>query len=295
MKILVTGGTGFIGKPLVARLAAQGHECTLLVRGHRYQPEPPPNVSFTPISELQSVHEMEAVINLAGESVGERWTPEKKERIYRSRIETTQALVRWMNDLIVAPRVFLSGSAIGIYGHRPGEVLTEESTLDPRRRFRFQVCNDWEAAAEIGKGLRVRTVLLRIGNVIDPSGGLVGAVLPQLKKFPFLMPIAPHSRFSWIALEDAVRMIEFALGDDAIDGPLNVVAPEASDLRTLVQGLGKLTDKPVFGALPASAAKIALGEMGQAITDSQDVRPAKALARGFRFNKANLGEALTHS
>jgi len=292
MKILVTGGTGFIGKPLVARLAAQGHECTLLVRGHRYQPDPPPNVSFTPISELHTVREMEAVINLAGESVGARWSTARKQQILWSRVDTTQMLVQWMNGLVVVPRVFLSGSAVGIYGHRPDEFLTENSPLDPRRRFRFEVCNDWERAAEAANALRVRTVLLRMGNVISPTGGLVGTILPQLKKAPFLMPIAPDTRFSWIALRDTLRMIEFAMEDEQIEGPLNVVAPESSNLRTLVQGLGKLSGKPVFGALPSFAAKLALGEMGQALTDSQDVHPAKALAHGFRFEVTNLAAAL---
>jgi len=292
MRILVAGGTGFIGTPLVDRLARAGHECTVLVRAHKYRPDPPPNVSFTPMSELQKVHEVEAVINLAGESVGQEWTREIKQRIVDSRVDTTRKLVDWMAGLIVMPRVFLSGSAVGIYGHRPGEVLTEDSPLDPKARFRCQVCAEWEYEAVRARELGTRTVRLRLGNVIDPAGGLVGMAVPRLRRFPFLVPIAPHRGFSWIAREDAIRMIEFALNDSSIEGPLNVVAPEASNLRTLAEGFGKLIGKPVVGALPAMAARLALGEMGQAITDSQDVRPAKALEHGFEFLRLDLREAM---
>jgi len=292
MKILLTGATGFIGTPLVARLADAGHECTLLTRQPRPLLRDRENVRHVPYDDIDSVREVEVVINLAGESVGGRWKVEKKQRIYRSRIGCTQTLVRWMSKLVVVPRVFLSGSAVGIYGHQPRVVLDEDSLLDPRSRFRYQVCQAWEREASAAAAFGTRTVLLRLGNVIDPSGGLVGTVLPILRSFPFLLPIAPSRKFSWIALPDAVRLIEFAMDEPSIEGPLNVVAPHSSDLGTLTRELGRLARRPAFASLPAVAARLALGEMGQAITDDQDVRPAKALAYGFRFECSDLGQAM---
>lgn len=291
MRILLTGGTGFIGRHLVSHLTAAGHECTLLVR--RLPSEEGPRCVL--YEDLASVEPAEAVVNLAGELAVGRWTQEKKRRILDSRIGTTRRLVEWMATRDPKPRVFLSASAVGIYGHRPGEALTEASPLDRERKFRYQVCEAWEQAAGGAEALGTRTVCLRIGNVLDGSGGVIGLLRPWLRPAPFFMPFAPHSMNPWVALPDVIRLVEFALDQEEVAGPLNVVAPQSVTLRELTQALGDAMGKPVLGRLPDGLVRLAFGEFSEALLDSQDVRPDKALRHGFRFEHEDVGRFLSET
>jgi uncharacterized protein (TIGR01777 family) len=288
MKILVTGGTGFIGRPLVTHLSEAGHDCTVLVRRDLRMEEMLPCARYVPYARLDQIPAADAVINLAGEWIVGRWTDEKKRRILDSRVDVTRRLVRWMEGLPRRPEVFLSGSAVGIYGHRPGEILTETSSLDPAREFRYRVCQAWEDEARQAEALGVRTVLLRIGNVVDPHGGAIGLARRWTRWAPFLMPFAPRSMNPWIALPDAIRLLEFALTCPAIRGPLNVVAPQPATLRELTQALGHAMGRPVFGRLPTLLLRLAFGEFARALTDSLDVRPQVASAHGFAFAHPEL-------
>lgn len=287
MRILLTGGTGFIGKRLVRRLVEEGHTCVVLVRRSPSQYKAQEGVTYLPTESLATVRHIDAVINLAGETVVGIWTPEKRKRIIQSRVVATRSLVEWMEALRERPKVFLSTSAVGIYGNRPHEVLSERSPLDPKRRFRYDVCVAWEAEAEKAEALGVRVVLMRLGGVISREGGMLGMFLPLLRFAPVLVPPAPKSNLAWIALPDALAMFLWALANDQVSGALNVTGPEPSTFRMFVKAIGKTLGRTVVGGIPPALMGV-LGEFGRSQADSQDVRPEKAIQLGFRFENPSL-------
>ncbi|MEZ0325587.1 MAG: NAD-dependent epimerase/dehydratase family protein, partial [Fimbriimonas sp.] len=219
MRVLVAGGTGFIGRAVVAALRDRGDEAMVATR----TPREPGQVDYQHLPE-----HADAVVNLAGEWVAGLWTPAKKREIIRSRVETTRAIVDWMLDCPDHLPVLVSSSAVGYYGHRPGEVLTEESAYDPRDAFRGRVCKAWEAEALRAKDLGARVVLARIGGVLDMNGGLIKLFEPLMRRAPFLIPPAADKQLSWISLEDTVGLILFALDHPSVHGPLNLTAPKAT-------------------------------------------------------------------
>lgn len=278
MKVAITGGTGFIGRALVAHLAAIGHECTVLTR-HPQRATLPPGIAVRPVGALP---ECDAVIHLAGESVVGWWTPWKRRAILRSRIDGTRRLVEAMRALRTPPRVLLSASAVGYYGHRPGEFLDENSPPDPRARFRSQVCQAWEAEALRAEEMGVRVGLLRIGDVMALGGGFLGGLLPAYRAGGCRILGEPDSALPWIALDDAVRLIAFAL-ESELRGPLNVVAPHAITQRTLATTLARRLGRCVRGRIPAGLLRCGLGEFSSALLDDQRVVPQRALDAGFHY------------
>ena len=281
MKVALTGATGFLGRPLVAHLYALGHERLVLSRDpEKARRVLTPNVAVAPLEPLSPC---DAVIHLAGEPVVGLWTPWKRRAILESRVAGTRRLIGAMRDLTPPPRILLCASAIGIYGHRPGEQLAESAAPDPRDRFRAQVCRAWEAAASEAQELGTRVTALRLGNVMDPSGGFLGGLLPLFQRGACFVLGDPEAQVSWISLEDAVRLIGFALENDAIRGPLNVVSPATVSQRSLAQTLAARLGKKVRGNLPAPALRGLLGEFSAALLDDQNVTPERALAAGFHF------------
>ena len=281
MKVALTGATGFLGRPLVAHLHALGHQCVVLSRDpQRARRAFSPAVAVAPMDRLPPC---EAVIHLAGESVVGLWTPWKRRAILASRVAGTRRLIAAMRELSSPPRIFLCASAIGLYGHRPGEELVESSPPDPRDRFRAQVCRAWEAAAREAEDIGARVTLLRLGNVMDPSGGFLGGLLPLYRCGASFMFGDADACLSWISLEDAVRLIGFALEKATLGGPVNVVAPAAVSQRALAQTLAVRLGRPVRGRVPARALRLLLGEFSAALLDDQNVVPQRALAAGFRF------------
>ena len=281
MRVAITGGTGFIGRALVAHLAAIGHECTVLARDPRRAARAgfPTGVALLPAGALP---ECEAVIHLAGESVVGWWTPWKRRAILRSRVEGARRLVEAMRALRTPPRVLLSASAVGYYGHRPGESLDEDSPPDPRGRFRSQVCGEWEAAAREAEEMGVRVGLLRIGDVMGLGGGFLGGLLPLYRAGGCFVLGEPESALSWISLDDAVRLIAFAM-EGGMRGPLNVVAPHAITQRTLAATLAHRLGRCVRGRIPAGLLRLGLGEFSSALLDDQRVAPQRALDAGFHY------------
>jgi len=295
VRIVVTGGTGFIGRHLVRHVLNHGHTCELLVRRDPATLPAIEGVGYRRFTDIEALAPADAVVNLAGEWVVGRWTEEKKARIMGSRIEVTRAVVDWIQVQEVRPKVLVSASAVGIYGDRPSELLTEASPPDPRGRFRSVVCEAWEGEALRAESLGVRTVTLRIGNVLDSREGFLGMLIPWLRRAPFLVPFAPRAYNPWIALPDAVRLIDFAMKNERVTGPLNVVGPNPVRLRRLVESLGRVMGKPAFGTLPEPLVRLAFGEFAQSLLESQDVRPAKALSLGFEFEHPDLGPFLRAS
>jgi uncharacterized protein (TIGR01777 family) len=282
MKIAITGATGFLGRPLVAHLCALGHECIALTRDivrarHAGLPD------TVTICDMASLPEADAVIHLAGENPAALWTPWKRRAIFASRVLGTQRLTAAMRALPRPPRVFLCASAVGYYGHRPDETLDEGSAPDPRRRFRARVCLAWEDAANEAADFGARVVALRLGNVMDPSGGFLGKFLPIYRAGGCFVLGTANASIAWIALADAVNLITFAVENDALRGPLNVVAPHSITQRTLATTLARRVGCRVWGRLPAPLLRCVLGELSSALIDDQTVTPRRALDAGFQF------------
>jgi len=282
MRIVLTGATGFLGRPLVAHLARLGYECIVLTRdmARARACGIPPEVGLASIDDLPAA---DVVIHLAGESIAGLWTRRKRRAILDSRIDGTSRLVAAMRRARTRPHTFLSASAVGIYGNRPGELLDETSEIDPRDRFRAEVCRGWEAAANAADAFGVRVVNLRIGNVFDPGGGYLGGLLPVYRHCGGWMFGRPGASIPWIARADMVRLITLALANERWYGPVNVVAPEAITHQQLASGLGERFGHGGTWAIPQFLTGAVLGELSGALMDDQRVIPAKAIAAGFAY------------
>ncbi|MDR3690644.1 MAG: TIGR01777 family oxidoreductase [Fimbriimonas sp.] len=292
MKVLIAGGTGFIGRRLTRDLMMAGHECTVLVRSPRTPMNDrfPPGVRLTPFGERPDA--VDAVVNLAGESVAGSWSKRRKDIILDSRIETTGDLIEWMKELKTPPKVLLCASAVGFYGNRGDEAITEQSGPDPDRRFLSQVCILWEQEANRARKLGARVVNLRLANVLDPTGGYLEAMSTFLKCAPVYASIAPQAFFPWISLTDAVGIIQFAMEHESVKGPVNLAAPTPVTGRDFYRALGRANRRPVLGHVPSMFVKLALGEFSEAVLASQAIIPEKILQEGYTFQNPDLGEFL---
>jgi uncharacterized protein (TIGR01777 family) len=236
---------------------------------------------------------VDAVVHLAGESIAQRWTPESKARILQSRTSGTRLLSESFARLTPPPRVFICASAIGYYGNRGDEVLTEQSP--PGSGFLAEVCREWEAACEPAVRGGIRVVNLRTGMVLSAAGG----VLPRML-FPFRVGLggkigSGRQYMSWIALDDLVGVIIHALTCDRLAGPVNAVAPNPVTNLEFTRTSGRVLRRPTFLAVPAWAARLAFGEMADALLlASARVTPARLAASGFVFRYAELESALRH-
>ena len=290
MKILLIGCTGFLGKNLVRLLARQGHECVVLTRSSR-SISLPESVKVAPYADPPD--QVDAVISLVGEPVAGRWTTEKKKKILDSRVDSTRHWVTWMGSLKTPPRVFLCASAVGIYGDRGNETLTEDSMPDPQNGFLADVCKKWEAEANRAVEFGTRVVNLRISNVMDPTGGFLKALAPMLKLSPFYIPTAPKAYLPWISLVDCVEAMKFALVNDTLSGPVNLVSPTAITNLGFYKALGKARRRLVLGFVPDFAIRTLLGEFADAVIGSQHILPERLVQAGFKFQDPNLTEFLT--
>ena len=292
MKVVVTGGTGFLGWALVDALRRDGHDVTVLTRRTaRASGE----VQWTPAAGsgtwLKTFDGVGAVVNLAGEPIAEgRWTAARKRTILASRVDTTRAVVAALRQTGAHGVALLSGSAVGYYGTESNEALEESSP--PGSDFLATVCRAWEAEA-LEASAFARVVLLRTGFVMARDGG----ALPQLA-LPFRFfaggPVGSGRQvMSWIHRDDWVAMVRWALATADVRGPLNLTAPAPVTNREMASAIGRALHRPSFMPAPAFALRLALGEMADAlILRGQRVLPRVALERGFAFRYRSLDEAL---
>lgn len=288
MNLLITGGTGFIGRALVPALLARGHRLTVLSRrpGGRVE-----QASLRHVDRLEALDDIEGIINLAGENLADgRWSEARKRAFRDSRIGTTERLLTWMAGLDAPPKVLVSGSAIGWYGSRDDQRLDE--TAAPGEDFAARLCRDWEATAGRAVALGLRVCTLRIGVVLGADGGALGRMLP-----PFRLglggPLGDGRQWmSWVHRRDLVALLIWLLENPVCQGAYNGTAPQPVRNAEFVRALGAQLHRPALLPMPAPALRLLFGEMAGLLLGSQRVLPARAEAEGFRFQYPDLPGAL---
>ncbi|MCS6829929.1 MAG: TIGR01777 family oxidoreductase [Armatimonadota bacterium] len=298
MRVVIAGGTGFIGKALCRELLIAGHEVMVLTRDPsratarvpqgagvtRWSPEQPEGLP-------QVLSDADAVVNLSGEGIAaRRWTPEFKQRLVDSRVNSTRALVQAIQQAEPRPRVLVNASAVGIYGDRGEEELTEASPAGAG--FLPDLAVRWEQAAEEARKVDVRVVKLRIGIVLGEEGG---ALQKMLLPFRFFVggPFGSGQQwFPWIHLDDVTGITLHTLQSEAVDGTVNVVAPGIVRSGEFCKALGKVIKRPCWLPVPGFVLRLVAGELGETLLWSQRVIPQRATQMGYTFRYPQVEEAL---
>lgn len=290
MRVLVTGGTGFIGKALIAELLARGHSIIVLTRSIAAAAKLlPATVQFTePLDQLGGI---DAVINLAGENLGKgRWTGARKRMFYESRIGTTQKLLDWIARASVKPTVLISGSAIGYYGLHGAEPATENDAA--AADFLGRLCADWESKAIAAQAFGVRVCRVRIGIVLGPNGGALAKMLPPFK-LGLGGPMGSGRQWmSWIHRDDLVALICELLMREGAHGAFNATAPNAVTNAQFSQALAAALHRPARLPMPSLLLKTMLGEMSDLLLTGRRVLPTHIQEIGFEFQYPTLESCL---
>jgi len=291
--IAVTGSSGLVGAALVSFLTAGGHRVIRLVR----KPPSGDDVQWDPtegVRDLSRLEGVDAVIHLAGENIAAgRWTPQRKDEIRRSRVEGARRLSESLAKLSQRPKALVSASAIGFYGDRGDEILTEDSALG--MDFLAQVCQEWEAATEPAARAGIRVVRLRFGMILSPMGGALRKML-----LPFRLGAGGRmgsgaQYVSWIAIGDAIGAIHHAVCTESLHGPVNAVSPAPVTNAEFTRVLARVLSRPAIFPMPAFAMRFAFGEMADALLlASARVMPTRLQASGYRFRFPELEGALRH-
>ena len=289
MRIVVAGGTGFLGSGLVAQLQKDGHSVAVLTR----QPSRSHHIQWDPYGSLtvwsHALENADAVINLVGAPISRRWTAAHKRTMWNSRVHSTRTLVAAMKSVRRIPATLINASALGFYGPHGDETVIEDTPVGAG--FLPALAAAWEKEA-LGAGPQARVVLLRSGIVLDKDGG----ALPQIAlPFRFFVggPLGDGRQYmSWIHRGDWTAMATWALTTDSVSGPLNVTAPNPVTNLEFSRTLGRILHRPALVPAPAFALRLVLGEMAEVVVTGQRVFPEKAHERGFEFQYGELEAAL---
>jgi uncharacterized protein len=296
MKLVISGATGFIGSALCARLLEKGHTLALLTRGKPPDSGTPAKswLHWTPGSPgdwESAVDGADGVINLAGEPIaGKRWTADQKRKLRVSRIESTRSLVGAAAKANQKPKFLLNASAVGYYGPRGDEIITEEAR--PGSDFLAVLCREWEEEAQRAEPLGVRTVRLRTGIVLGRGGGALAKMAPPFKFFVG-GPLGSGAQWMpWIHLEDEVGLMVHLMERAEASGPVNATSPNPVRMKEFCRALGQAMGRPCWAPVPAFALRLVLGEMAEMLLTGQRAIPAAAERLGYRFRYSDLREAL---
>ncbi|MEN5091944.1 TIGR01777 family oxidoreductase [Pseudomonas protegens] len=293
MHILLTGGTGLIGRALCRHWQAQGHQLSVWTR----QPEKVAALCGPQVRAIKTLQELDqtpldAVINLAGAPIADRpWTHKRKALLWNSRITLTETLLAWLESREQKPRVLVSGSAVGWYGDGGERELSEDSP-PVNEDFASQLCIAWEETAQRAEAMGVRVVLVRTGLVLAAEGGFLSRLL-----LPFKLglggPIGNGRQWMpWIHIDDQIALIDFLVHQDEARGPYNACAPKPVRNREFAKSLGRVLRRPALIPLPAFVLRLALGELSLLLLGGQRAVPARLLEAGFTFQFTDLSAAL---
>ncbi|MEP6945384.1 MAG: TIGR01777 family oxidoreductase [Acidobacteriota bacterium] len=295
MKILITGSTGLLGEALQKSFSEKGYEMLL---ASRKEPFDDRHIRWTiedGFAEPEKLEGLDVVIHLAGENVsGLRWTEEKKKAIRDSRVLGTRNVVNAISKLKSKPKTFIAASAIGFYGERGDEEVTESSAAGDT--FLSDVSRDWESESRRAEDAGIRTVLLRTGIVLSKDGGALATMLTPFKLGVGGVVGSGKQWMSWIALDDEIAIINFAIENENIRGAINAVAPNPVTNEEFTKTLGEVLYRPTFLPLPQFAVSMIFGEMGDALLlASTKVLPKRLMDAGFEFKYPNLKAAIEHA
>jgi uncharacterized protein len=296
MKILMTGGTGFVGSVLADRLVRDGHEVTILARPGEHARAGLPGLAFVEADPTErgawqgTVREHDAAINLAGASIFTRWTAAQKRLMRESRLATTRNVVEGIGAATGKPFTLLSTSAVGYYGFHEDEVLAEDSP--PGDDFLAGLALDWEREALRAGDSGARVVITRFGIVVGPRGGAIGQMIPLVRSFVGGPIGSGRQWFSWVHMHDLAEAFVFLLGHPEIAGPVNVCAPNPVRNKELARALGRVLHRPSFFPAPAFMVRLILGEFGSVILKGQRVVPRRLIDSGFFFQYPEIERAL---
>lgn len=296
MKILITGGRGFVGTQLTSRFIQDGNEVTILTRSRKGPGKGPAGISYLQGDPTQkgpwqeAIINHDAVINLAGASIFSKWTEEHKKAIRESRVNTTQNIVEGIPSVPSKKITLLSTSAVGYYGFCGDEELVEDSP--PGNDFLARIAKEWEGEALKARDKGARVVITRFGIVMGEKGGALSQMIPLFKKY-IGGPIGSGKQwFSWVHIKDLAEAFAFLLKHPEISGPVNVCSPNPVRNKDLAKALGKALHKPSFLPAPGFMVKLVLGEFGSVILEGQRVIPRRLLERGFVFQYPDIKKAL---
>ena len=295
MRILISGSHGLVGTALIKALKADGHNIFRLVR---HAPSSEEEIEWSPDRysiAISRIEGFDAVYHLAGESIASgRWNDEKKRKIRESRTKGTKLLADALANLSAPPKALISASAIGYYGDRGDELLTEAS--QPGKDFLADVCVEWEQATEHARAKGVRVVNTRFGIILDKEGGALAKMLT-----PFRMGIGGRigdgkQWMSWIALDDVIGALQFVLSNESMNSAVNFVAPNPVRNAEFTKTLGRVLSRPTLFPIPEFGVRLAFGEMADALLlSSQKVEPVLLKKSGYQFKFSELVKALDHS
>lgn len=289
MRILITGGTGFVGRALCPRLAAAGHEVVVLTR--KRNPALPQGAASS-VTDLEQLDPsaFDAVVNLAGEPIGDaRWTEQRKKLLLESRLRTTSKVVEWMRGA-GGPRVLVSASAVGYYGEQGDRVISEDTKPTPG--FTHDLCAAWEQEARKAEAFGTRVCLMRIGVVLDENGGALAKMLPAFRMGAGGRLGSGSHWFPWIHREDIAAICQWMIDTPTARGPYNCSAPNPVTNEEFTRALGRALGRPTILPMPGIALKLLFGEMSELLLVSDRMVPKRLLAEGFEFRYPQLNEAL---
>ncbi|ARC29990.1 TIGR01777 family protein [Bacillus toyonensis] len=293
MKIAISGGTGFIGKYLSTFFIQKGYTVYILTRKNKIETSNPnlQYVQWTPDLPTFPLSSIDIVINLAGESINSRWTKKQKEAILNSRIQATRGLIKQLQTLSTKPHTFINASAIGYYGTSETESFTEQQET-PGNDFLAETVFLWEQEACKARSLEIRTIYARFGVILGADGGALPKMLLPYQFYIGGTIGSGNQWLSWIHIDDVVRMIDFIIHKEEINGPLNITAPLPIRMKEFGETMATIMRKPHWLPVPSFMLHALLGEMSILVLEGQHVLPSKAIEHGYQYTFPTIDHAL---